>query len=274
VIHFIAGLPRSGSTLLRAILHQNPRVKVGVSSRLFFLTSNLVALMSADNTLTRVTDLQRRNILCSLFTSFYPNSQQLVFDTNRLWPARIPLLKEVLLDFKIICCVRNPAWILDSYERIYRRNALRQPCMFSPADSLSVYARAEALMDPKAGNVGIAWQALREAWHMERDRLIMLPYERLLEGAETIRWIYRQLGLDADETAGHQFYDVNFDPQLYAEYDDRVGLPGLHKISGPVKATQRETILPPDLFKKYSQLAFWDEWESKIKPQPAAAVCV
>jgi sulfotransferase len=32
VIHFISGLPRSGSTLLAAILRQNPRFHAGMSS--------------------------------------------------------------------------------------------------------------------------------------------------------------------------------------------------------------------------------------------------
>ena len=32
VVHFISGLPRSGSTLLAAILRQNPRFHAGMSS--------------------------------------------------------------------------------------------------------------------------------------------------------------------------------------------------------------------------------------------------
>ncbi|MGA8585530.1 MAG: sulfotransferase [Roseiarcus sp.] len=31
-LHFISGLPRSGSTLLAALLRQNPRISAGMSS--------------------------------------------------------------------------------------------------------------------------------------------------------------------------------------------------------------------------------------------------
>ena len=48
-IHFISGLPRSGSTLLAAILRQNPRFHAGMSSPVGHLFTALLRQMSQDN---------------------------------------------------------------------------------------------------------------------------------------------------------------------------------------------------------------------------------
>lgn len=41
------------------------------------------------------------------------------------------------------------------------------------------------------------------------------------------------------------------------EFDERAGTPGLHTVRGTVKAEQRETLLPPDLFNRFRNDAFW-----------------
>jgi len=46
-IHFISGLPRSGSTLLAALLRQNPRFQAGMSGPLAGLFGALLGQMSA-----------------------------------------------------------------------------------------------------------------------------------------------------------------------------------------------------------------------------------
>ena len=48
-VHFISGLPRSGSTLLAAILRQNPRFHAGMSSPVGSLFMALQGAMSRRN---------------------------------------------------------------------------------------------------------------------------------------------------------------------------------------------------------------------------------
>jgi len=45
--HFIAGLPRSGSTLLAALLRQNPRFQAGMTSPVGALFAGVVGQFSA-----------------------------------------------------------------------------------------------------------------------------------------------------------------------------------------------------------------------------------
>ncbi|MNF16504.1 hypothetical protein D3C80_2195470 [compost metagenome] len=62
------------------------------------------------------------------------------------------------------------------------------------------------------------------------------------------------------------------------EFDEALGLHGLHQVRPQVALQRRETILPPDLFEQYSKLSFWqDQANSRAnvvtaKLHPAAAV--
>ena len=71
-MHFISGLPRSGSTLLAALLKQNPRFEAGMSGPLAGLFGALLSQMSAGNEYSVfIDDAKRRRILAGLFDNFY-----------------------------------------------------------------------------------------------------------------------------------------------------------------------------------------------------------
>ena len=88
--HFIAGLPRSGSTLLAAILSQNPRFRAGMTSPVGSLFAGVLAQCSAGSEFGAVISRdQRVRLLRGLFDSYYADdglaaSHEVVFDTNRL----------------------------------------------------------------------------------------------------------------------------------------------------------------------------------------------
>ena len=88
-IHFISGLPRSGSTLLAALLRQNPRFEAGMSGPLAGLFGALLGEMSARNEYSVfIDDAKRERILHGLFDNFYAEcTAEVIFDTNRGWCA-------------------------------------------------------------------------------------------------------------------------------------------------------------------------------------------
>ena len=57
-----------------------------------------------------------------------------------------------------------------------------------------------------------------------------------------------------EEAFAHDFDNVEYDAP---KFDTQLGLDGLHRVHKKVEPRPRKTILPPDLFEKYSQLAFW-----------------
>src|SRR4029077_8254608 len=119
--HFISGLPRSGSTLLSALLKQNPRFHAGMSGPVAGMFNTLTGEMSGRNEFSVfITDDQRKRVLSSLFENYYGEEFKVdvIFDTNRMWCTKLPQLQVLMPDSKIIACVRHIPWVIDSVERL------------------------------------------------------------------------------------------------------------------------------------------------------------
>ncbi len=68
--HFISGLPRSGSTLLAALLRQNPRFHAGMTSPVGTLFNGMLAQFSAGSEFGATIDRsQRQRLLRGLFAN-------------------------------------------------------------------------------------------------------------------------------------------------------------------------------------------------------------
>lgn len=133
-IHLISGLPRSGSTLLGALLRQNPRFYASMTSPVGSLVNRMLEAMSEENEYSVfITPEQKRALTLTIFSTFYePQAQKkVIFDTNRLWCSKLSLIQELFPGSKVICCVRNVAWIMDSIERLIRKNAFDVSRMFT-----------------------------------------------------------------------------------------------------------------------------------------------
>jgi sulfotransferase len=255
--HFISGLPRAGSTMLSAILRQNPRFHAGVTSPVASLFAGILGQVSVGSEWAAQVDVdKRRTLLRGLFDSYYADIERpVIFDTNRVWASKLPALLDLFPNSKVIACVRNVAWIMDSIERLYRANPYENTRLFSgDAERSTVYSRLETLAS-RNRLVGLAWSGLKEAFYSEQGHaLLVLDYDILAQRPrEVLPLVYRFLGETAFE---HDFEHLQLDTP---EYDEGLGLRGLHKVRGQVGFQPRPTILPPDLFHQYSQLSFWKD---------------
>ena len=258
--HFISGLPRSGSTLTAALLRQNPRFHAGMSSPVAGFFDGIISQVSAGSEMsTTVNQEQRGRILRGLFDSYYADREEpVIFDTNRAWTAKLPALMKLFPEAKLICLVRDVAWIMDSMERQFRDNAFEHTRIFgNPAQRATVYTRVESLAGPNS-LVGFPYQALREACYSDfADRLIIVEYDMLTQRPkEVLNLIYEFLG---EEPFEHNLDSVEYDAP---KFDAQLGLDGLHRVHKKVEPRPRQTILPPDLFQKYTQLAFWRDLQN------------
>lgn len=196
---------------------------------------------------------KRKTICAAIFDAYYKDiEKEIIFDTNRLWTARMHQLVELFDDFKVICLVRNPAWIMDSFEKIYRKNPFDYSRMFSAGNRATVYTRCESLLN---GIVGISLTALKEAFYGEyADRLLLVDYDLLARFPEkTMQLVYDFTDIDHYQ---HDFDNVDYS---HDEFDYTLGVKGLHTIGKKVEFKQRRSILPPDLFQKYGEMAFWND---------------
>jgi len=251
-LHLISGLPRSGSTLLSGILRQNPRFRAAIQSPLADVFGAALRAMSAAESAMFITPDQRRLILSSVIESFYRHINQdlVVFDSNRSWCSILPAVAELLPSTRVICCIRSPAWILDSIERLVQANPLSVSRMFNHEIG-NVYTRVESLATKQL--LAPALNALRQAWHSDHANLLVaVRYDSLVKDpALVIDALYRQLG---ERHFEHDYSSVDYSEP---DFDSRLGLPGLHTVAGPVAPRPRQTILPSDLFALYDQ-QFWN----------------
>lgn len=254
--HFLSGLPRSGSTLLSAILSQNPRVQSGMSSPLAGMFSAMLGEMSGKNEFSVfITEAQRQRVLKGLFDNFYAEvSAEVIFDTNRFWCTKLPAIKALFPGSKVIACVRELPWIIDSIERLVRKNAFQPSSIFNYLPGGTVYTRANGLASSD-GMVGFAYDALKEAFYGEEaDRLMLVQYETLTtDPVNVLNAVYDFLG---ETPFTHDFEQITFEASAF---DDKAGTPGLHTVRPQVKAIPRKTLLPPDLFRRFANDAFWKD---------------
>ncbi len=259
-IHFISGLPRAGSTLLAGVLRQNPGVHAAMTSSVGSLYMAMEGAMSRRHETSVFLDAaQRRALLRGVFAGYYhaADPAAVIFDTNRLWCARLPALAELFPAAKIVCCVRPVSWVIDSIERQTSRNPFELSGVFAYEAGGTVYTRATRVAGSD-GMVGYALDALREAcFGRFSDRLILLDYETFVRApVEAIGALYELLGLAPFQ---HDFEHVSYSADAF---DAALGSPGLHRIEGRVEWRPRPTALPPDLFQRYAGDSFW------LRPEP------
>ena len=227
--HFISGLPRSGSTLLAAILRQNKRVSADISSPVFGLCSSLINQVSAGRESSSLIGIDtRKRLIRGLFENYYSEQElPIIFDTNRAWTSELGLLKDLFPDSKVIVCVRDVGWIMDSLERLYQADPYEATRLFQfGAGRSTVYSRLEPLAQHDQ-LVGFAWSALRQAFYgPHASRLLIIDYDLLCDKpCDVLRLIYQFIGEDYFD---HDFDSVEFvwgpSPVLKSAENDTVGI--------------------------------------------------
>jgi sulfotransferase len=197
----------------------------------------------------------RRRLLRGLFETYYAEhaDKNVIFDTNRAWCARLPALLDLFPQSKVIACVRDVAWVMDSIEHLYRANPYEHTKLFvDDTERSTVYSRVDTLAQ-RNRLVGYAWSALKEAYYgAQAGAMLVIEYDMLAQAPERVlRLVYEFIG---EPWFAHDFETVHYDAPLF---DEALGISGLHRVRQRVALEPRRTVLPPDLFEKYTQLSFW-----------------
>ena len=250
----MSGLPRSGSTLLTSILNQNPKFYSTISNPLArFCKSVVVETFAGPGYQLECPEAKRIKLIENLIKTYHEDyPQEVCFNTNRGWGLLLPMLDQTFPDAKLICCVRDINWILDSFEVLFRKNPFTLSRLYSEEDRQTVYTRANSLMMP-GHTVRFAYDSLKEAIvGPQKHKIFLVEYEQLTKNTEqTMRSLYNFIG---EEYYNHDFNNVNCS---YDEYDDDAGIKGLHTIRKEVKYMPRQPIIPPDIWNEFSGLEVW-----------------
>lgn len=235
-VYFVAGLPRSGSTLLMNILGQNPRFYVTPTSGILDM---LVQVRNTwdKNDANRARDRQenevlKRNVLRSMLYGYFDKeSQPVCFDKNRYWLEFLEMAADLIGGrdgLKVLVTVRDLRDVLASFEGLYRKtSALGQvPLeMNNVVKCKTALGRFELFIDD-GQPVGRAFNAVRDAltrgW---RQNMHFIDYTDLTSRpGEVMGKVYAFLG---EAPFRHDFDNVE---QITTEDDFAYGFKDLHKI--------------------------------------------
>jgi sulfotransferase len=251
--YFISGLPRSGSTLLSTILNQNPRFQASISGPLLSHVRSTIEVSNKGNKSEFDPEITKQ-ILNATFEAFYHKSDKdVIFDTNRLWTNLLPALKDLFPYTKVICCVRDINWIIDSFENLHQKNPYAISTVYPETVDLNVYTRSDSLMSDQGGIIKMPYDALKSGMTgPHKDMIMFVEYELLCKNPEgVLKAVYNFIGQPYYQ---HDFNNVE---ASYDEYDKQINMDGLHKTRRKVEFIQRPFILPPDILNKYQGLEVW-----------------
>lgn len=259
-IYFVAGLPRSGSTLIQCILRQNSQVHAEPVSSLFTLFNNVYG--NWDNIEANKeypNETAKINILYGIIQNYHKsNDKPIIFDKDRMWISRIGLLEKIIGEkVKILCPVRNPAEILSSFEKLRKNNPLSLLPAEMGMEGATIAGRCMYYAGPN-GPLGIAHAMLKDAIVMGYlDRLLFIDYNRFCSSPKSqTKRIYEFFELPEFE------HDYNLIEQKEVYNDLAHSFPGLHKIKNKLDKTTINCVeyLGLNLYEQYNREIFWDAW--------------
>lgn len=265
--YFMAGLPRSGSTVLSAILNQNPRFYSGPSSPVLSTMYTVENHLANNELFTGYPKPeQAKNIISSIIDQFYDDVEKpVVIDKNRAWTARVPYIQGYIgQQAKIICPVRDIDEILTSMIMMIRRNSYKEgqerinfidEQLVKLNIPLSDDNRCEFIAGPQ-GILGQSLNAIQEGFKQGfSDRIHFVEYKDLVNNpGETLKSLYEFLD---EEYYEHTFDDLENQNQ---EQDLKTyGLADMHQVHSKLESTAPDPseILSKNILNKCKGMDFW-----------------
>jgi sulfotransferase len=259
--HFISGLPRSGSTLLSGILKQNPEFYADIASPVQGIVNNAIDFMTGCENNLNLTEDRRRNILLSIFEGYYKHIEKpVIFDSSRGWTKSTTLLQELFPTTKILCCVRDIPWIINSFELINKKNPFHSSTLVKQECNDNVFSRSDGMMDKNGGVIAGPWICLQEGYAINPEMIYFVEYENLCKNPEKeMRTIYEFL---EKPYYAHDFENVEYSNE---NFDRSCNLKDLHTVRKRVEYKEQKKVLPPEVWEKYETMNM-EFWKKGYKP--------
>lgn len=264
---FMAGLPRSGSTLLAAILNQNPEIHSSPNSPMCGMMWNLEQSIMASEPWNAYPKPQvLPNVVRGVLESFYSDtSSSLIIDKNREWsmPQHFQLLQRNMpYEPRIIITVRSIIEILASFINLVNENEGRVSFIDKEIEqnkSAHFYKnndeiRCNSLMRA-GGPIDNALYGIMFASQPENRRFFhFVEYDTLVSKTEeTMNGIYNFLNMDNFQ---HNFSSIQ---NNFHENDAVYGLKGMHDVGQNISRSNIDIakVLPQSVLFQYSNMEFW-----------------
>jgi sulfotransferase len=261
--HFLAGLPRSGNTLLSAILNQNPDIYSTPLSPLptFMWEFGRASHFMEQTNRNEENKLRAEKFLSSFISNFYADVKEpVVIERDKDWgtPNNLNIIKNYITPTpKIIFTVRDILDILSSFISMnpyYLNNAVLNSGAYINNYYSNKDVMVEYLMQPN-GDIDKALLGLASAFYPEnKDIFHIVEYNDLVaRPEETMSGIYKFLELPDYK------HDFNKIEKIESDDDTKLGLPSnLHVVRKSLSNSDTSTDILSDYIKhKYSNMEFW-----------------
>lgn len=262
----MAGMPRSGGTVLSAILNQNSTFCSPPISPLFKMYARIVNSHTEPENIDFNRDSHILDVYELLGQNFYKNNNsEYIVDRNLNWTS--PIGVEMISKFinnnvKIICPVRNIVDILASYDTIInandnsRSNPMDQAVIAkSFPDKPLADRRADFLMQSD-NDIYVTLNYIKTIFNSEhRDIIHIVDYDELTsKPQETLDSVYDFL---KTPRFNHNFN--NIEDIFNIPSKSVIGIYDLYKVNSKLEkvSLKAEDVLLPETIKRYSGLEFW-----------------
>ena len=265
--YFMAGLPRSGSTLLSSILNQNPRFYSGPSSPVLSTMFVIENHLLQDELYHGYPKPDQMNgMIGDVINHFYSDVEQpVVIDKNRAWVARVPYIEQYIKqNAKIICPVRDIEEVLTSMIMMIRRNPYKEGnprinFIDEQLVKLNIPINDDNRCEYIAGPDGILGQSLNAIMEGVNagfgDRFHYVEYTDLVNRPkETLKKLYEFLG---EEPFDHKFEGLG---NSNRERDmETYGLEDMHEVRSTLKSVSKDPnkVLSKYVLDKCKGMDFW-----------------
>jgi sulfotransferase len=261
--HFLAGLPRSGNTLLSAIFNQNPEI---YSTPLSPLPTYMFDFANAYSTIEQSlrneeNKVKSETFLSSFLDNYYKDVEKpVIIDREKAWgtPANLEIIKKFVNPKpKIIFTVRDILEIIASFIKMdadYLKREVYQKNGFINNYRSQKDIICEHLMSPLE-DIDKSLLSLASAFYPENKGIFhIVEYRDLVsKPEETMNGIYDFLEIPH---YSHNFKKIE---KLEKDNDEVLGLPkNLHDIKKSLSKSSTDTDILSDYIKhKYSNMEFW-----------------
>ena len=261
-LHFISGLPRSGSTLLCNILAQNPRFYTsttsGILDVLFGIRNRWDGLIEFQTIPQADSEAAKLRVLRGALRGYYAHIKKpVVFDKSRGWLAHLEMTEAILnRKVKVLVTVRDIRDVLASFEKLWRQaSAVRQ--ISGEAENYFQFQTCEgrcAFWSQADQPVGLGYNRVKDA--LDRgygDRIHFVEFEKLTQyPRREMQRVYRFL----DEK--HYAHDFDNVKQTVFENDRIHGFDNMHTIRPQVKPMEPQyPHILNGVSEKYQGLEVW-----------------
>lgn len=254
--YFMAGLPRSGSTLLSSILNQNPRFYSGPSSPVLATMYTVENHLLNDELFHGYPKPEQANlIISSIISQFYSDVEKpVVIDKNRAWTARVPYIEGYINQkAKIICPVRDIEEILTSMIMMIRRNPYKEGnprvnFIDEQLIKLNIPLSDDNRCEYIAGPNGILGQSLNSIVQgMDEgfgDRFHFVEYQSLVNNpVKTLEKLYEFLEEEPYDHTFDNLQNVNRENDM-----NTYGLDDMHEVRSVLRSTAPD---PTEILSSY-----------------------